>query len=157
MRPDSLPVAGSCVAAADDWFSAAELASVVVVAASAGASEASRVVVGAVDPTVVAVAATVVVVPATVVVVAATVVVVVGATVVVVVVGGTWHACHVPENDVSYAVGSPVERFASITTDQACAAVCDQVNVWLYDPPKLTTVATLSIVIVTRLFVLVPS
>ena len=77
------------------------------------------------------VGSTVVVVDATVVVVGSTVVVVVGATVVVVVVvvGAAWHACHVPENDLSHAVGSPVERFASITTDQVCAAVCDQLNV----------------------------
>ena len=63
---------------------------------------------------------------------AVVVVVVVGAAVVVVVVvvvGSGRHACQVPENDVSYAVALPVERFASITTDQLCGTVCDQLNV----------------------------
>ena len=116
-----------------------------------GASEATWVVVVTSDATVVVVAAAVVVVASTV------VVVVVGATVVVVVVGAAWHACHVPENDLSYSVGLPVERFASITTDHVCGAVCDQLIVLLYDPPKSVTVATLSMVVVTLLFVLEPS
>jgi hypothetical protein len=71
-----------------------------------------------VDPAVVVVGSAVVVVGSTVVVVVVVVVVVL-----VVVVGAGWHACHVPENDLSYAVALPVERFASITTDQVCGAV----------------------------------
>jgi hypothetical protein len=85
------------------------------------------------------------------------VVVVAGTVVVVVVVVVVWHGCSVPLNVLSYCVGLPLFRLASITTVHACAEVCDQLNALVNDPPKSNTWLAPSMVTVTLLFGLEPS